>query len=593
MFLSNYSLKFKLYALATICVICLASYSIFSFSVLKEVKVTGPIYLDIITSKDLIADILPPPEYIVESYLILFELAGASDEASRSAFKNRLQLLQKEYQDRHAYWDANLKDEGMRQLLLQEMHAPATSFFKTMESQFMPALQAGDKERMNALLYGELHTQFATHREAVDKLVDKATAQVNTIEQRTNQTLQNTSTALLGFATLIALACYGMATIIISSIVKPMSTLREYATHVAKGDLNKESTLNQRDEIGNVAASVYVMVQNLKAKIAESDQKSAIANQESKRANEAMQASEGLRIEAQRSQASVMTAVEGLQEVVHSVANSSRALSDQVERSQRGAQTQSERIAETATAMEQMNATVLEVAQNASNAAESSQEASSKAKIGADAVDRVVLGISNARSQALKLKDDMESLGKEAEGIGQIMSVIRDIADQTNLLALNAAIEAARAGDAGRGFAVVADEVRKLAEKTMEATKRVGDAVDGIQKGTTSSKYSVEEAVSAIESATELANHSGQALSEIVGLVERASDQVRSIASASVQQSAASEEINRSIDEVNNISTQTAAGMHESAQVVIQLDEEASTLRELIAGLRAPRGSAY
>jgi len=172
------------------------------------------------------------------------------------------------------------------------------------------------------------------------------------------------------------------------------------------------------------------------------------------------------------------------------------------------------------------------------------------------------------------------------------MSVIRDIADQTNLLALNAAIEAARAGDAGRGFAVVADEVRKLAEKTMEATKRVGDAVDGIQKGTTSSKHSVEEAVSAIESATELANHSGQALSEIVGLVERASDQVRSIASASVQQSAASEEINRSIDEVNNISTQTAAGMHESAQVVIQLDEEARTLRELIEGLRAPRGSA-
>ena len=101
---------------------------------------------------------------------------------------------------------------------------------------------------------------------------------------------------------------------------------------------------------------------------------------------------------------------------------------------------------------------------------------------------------------------------RQAEGIGQIMNVISDIADQTNLLALNAAIEAARAGDAGRGFAVVADEVRKLAEKTMTATHEVGAVITGIQEGTRKSVAGVNLSINTIQEATNLANQSGQTL---------------------------------------------------------------------------------
>ena len=111
-------------------------------------------------------------------------------------------------------------------------------------------------------------------------------------------------------------------------------------------------------------------------------------------------------------------------------------------------------------------------------------------------------------------------LGKQAQGIGQILNVISDIADQTNLLALNAAIEAARAGEAGRGFAVVADEVRKLAEKTMTATGEVGEAIRNIQVGTQKNMSNVEQSVQAVVSATALADKSGNALVDIVNLVE-------------------------------------------------------------------------
>jgi len=181
----------------------------------------------------------------------------------------------------------------------------------------------------------------------------------------------------------------------------------------------------------------------------------------------------------------------------------------------------------------------------------------------------------------------MATLGKQAEGIGQIMAVISDIADQTNLLALNAAIEAARAGEAGRGFAVVADEVRKLAEKTMTATKEVGDAITGIQTGTRKNMDNVDRSVAAIGEATALANQSGGSLNAIVTLVEQTSDQVRSIAAASEQQSAASDEINRSIEEVSVISNETADAMAQGAQAVAELAKQSQELKALIAEMRS------
>jgi methyl-accepting chemotaxis protein len=181
----------------------------------------------------------------------------------------------------------------------------------------------------------------------------------------------------------------------------------------------------------------------------------------------------------------------------------------------------------------------------------------------------------------------MGTLAVQAQGIGQILNVISDIADQTNLLALNAAIEAARAGDAGRGFAVVADEVRKLAEKTMSATKEVGQAIEGIQDGTRKNMGNVDRTSQTIEEATTLVRQSGEALDVIVAMVDHASDQVRSIATASEEQSSASEEINRSIDQVAAISTDTAQAMDQAAQAVAELAHQTQVLQNLIWDMKS------
>ena len=267
------------------------------------------------------------------------------------------------------------------------------------------------------------------------------------------------------------------------------------------------------------------------------------------------------------------------------VASASEELAAQIEQSSRGSDEQRSRTAEAATAMEEMNSTVMEVARSAGTASDLADQAKNKAQQGSELVDKVVETISGVERQSVALKADMTELGKQAEGIGQIMNVISDIADQTNLLALNAAIEAARAGDAGRGFAVVADEVRKLAEKTMHATNEVGAHIRAVQDSARKNIQNTEAAAQAVQSSTELAHQSGAALREIVGMVDATADHVRGIATASEQQSAASEEISRSTEEINRIASETAEAMLQSGQAVSDLARLASELRNIISNM--------
>jgi len=399
----------------------------------------------------------------------------------------------------------------------------------------------------------------------------------------------------IGLLAAAALATILIAFVIIRGVMRQLGEdpgyLYEVASKIAGGDLDvrfKDSKVQ-----GGVYEVLRGMVGTLKQKIGEAEEKSAQAAREAEQARVATAEAQEAKALAERAKAEGMLQAAGhLEGVVEIVSSASEELSAQVEQSSHGAEEQAQRIGETATAMEEMNATVMEVARNASQAAETTEKARDRAESGAKVVSRVVEGIGQVQNQALGMKEDMSHLGKQAEGIGQIMNVISDIADQTNLLALNAAIEAARAGEAGRGFAVVADEVRKLAEKTMTATKEVGDAIHGIQQGTQKNIGNVETTVKTINEATTLAGESGEALAEIVHLVDLATDQVRSIATASEQQSAASEEINRSIEDVSRISSETSDAMRQSAMAVSELANQSAVLRNLIMEMKNESGGA-
>lgn len=274
-------------------------------------------------------------------------------------------------------------------------------------------------------------------------------------------------------------------------------------------------------------------------------------------------------------------------EIADRVASASEELSAQVEQVSQGAEIQQQRVGETATAMDEMTATVIEVSRNASQASDQANNAKDKADEGAELVNKVVGSINQINTTAQTLQNNMKELGQQADAIGDVITVISDIADQTNLLALNAAIEAARAGDAGRGFAVVADEVRKLAEKTMAATTEVGENIRTIQTAAGTNIDSVDSVVGNIYEVTELSNNSGRALSEIVSMSVDSSSLISSIATAAEQQSATTEEINGAIEEVNTIVSETTDGMLQSAQAVQELAQMAMELKEILTELRS------
>jgi methyl-accepting chemotaxis protein len=281
----------------------------------------------------------------------------------------------------------------------------------------------------------------------------------------------------------------------------------------------------------------------------------------------------------------VTQAAKRAEDVVRALLDCSKRLAAQIAQAEDGAAQQRDRAGATAQAMSDMSESIRGAAESAESAAKGAEGAGGKATEGAEVVRQVMSSVEEVRTQSQALKENMGALGKQAEAIGQIMNVIRDIADQTNLLALNAAIEAARAGDAGRGFAVVADEVRKLAEKTMTATHEVGEAIGNIQQGTRTNVAQVEQSAHAIERTNELAGRSGEALREIVGLVNDTTLRVRGIATAVELQAGASAQVDAAVAEISDIALSTSAGMDEAARDVEELRRLADQLREVVEGM--------
>ncbi|MFZ5811801.1 MAG: methyl-accepting chemotaxis protein [Thermodesulfobacteriota bacterium] len=411
----------------------------------------------------------------------------------------------------------------------------------------------------------------------------------STIENKTQTIL---TAILLG----VAAAFVGMAVIslaITRSIVRPIREAAVAAQKIASGDLEVTLAVIGRDEAATLEDALNVMVGALRGNIRDIEAKTAEAQEKARQAEAAMREAEEASCRADRAKSEGMAdAALRLEAVAASLTEATQAITGRADGIRSRTGHQRDRIQETATAMEEMNATVLEVARNAGQAAGEAEASRDKARKGQEVVDGSVTAMRSIQSQAQTLTANMLELGKMAEDIGRIMTVIQDIADQTNLLALNAAIEAARAGEAGRGFAVVADEVRKLAEKTMGATKEVGDSIQAIQNVARENVQGMERTASAITDASGLAGESGEVLREIVDTAQSSAGQIQSIAAAAEEQSAASEEINKAIDEINAIALDIAQTMEETVDSIHSLAAQANELREVISSLKQEAGAA-
>jgi methyl-accepting chemotaxis protein len=399
----------------------------------EQVRIGGDAYTGIVLGKDLIADILPPPEFVIESYLVCQLMPEAATPEELKDLESRLGRLQGEFITRRDYWrDQDLEASNERPLL-EKVCATAEGFYAVANARFVPAVMAGKSVEAQAVLKGELSAAFNEHRAAVDALVPVIQQAAADTEASAAGLIVSSRTQLAAVVVLTVTALVILSVMVARTITRPATKLDVRLKEIAcgDGDLTHRIDVTGRDELGCVAGSFNLFVGNIERLVS-------------------------------RVKGSTLEINSGASQI----ASASQSLAE-------GA-------TEQAASLEQITASMDQVSMMTQQSADNVRKASGVASTSKRSAD-------SGQHEMKQLSVAMGQIKDSSAQIGKIIMVIDEIAFQTNLLALNAAVEAARAGEAGRGFAVVAEEVRKLAKRSAEAAKStstlIQDAAGRAERG--------------------------------------------------------------------------------------------------------------
>jgi methyl-accepting chemotaxis protein len=441
-----------------------ALYGAWSFKTLNQLKVNGPLYQRIVQSKDLVADILPPPVFIIESYLVSLQLVQAGEKAQQDKFIDQLKSLRNDYNLRHDFWSKASLDPALQEQFLKQAHEPAQAFFNTVFTDLVPAVQKNDKEAVGAAM-DKIHRTYETHRKAIDQVVDLANKRAQSDEAGALEGIQSSTWLLFAILVLSVGASVGVAWLIIRSIVTPLREAVDVAKQFASGDLSANFSAQGHSEIDELLTALKDM------------------------------------------QDSLTRVVHRVRNGAESVASASAEIAQGNHNLSARTESQAAALEEASASMEQLRSTVSQNADSAHQANQAAQSATSVAIRGGEVATQMV--------------ETMRGINDSSRRIADIIGVIDGIAFQTNILALNAAVEAARAGEQGRGFAVVASEVRSLAGRSATAAKEIksliGDSVVSVEQGSVlvdQARATMTEVVNSIHSVADIMGKISVASSE-------------------------------------------------------------------------------
>ena len=327
--------------------------------------------------------------------------------------------------------------------------------------------------------------------------------------------------AYIVVATILFMVIY-LLTGLYLALTETIGRLHVTAERLADGDLTARLELTTRDETAQIAASVNAVGDSLN------------------------------------------TALYAVRQSNNHLSNVSQNMFKASQQTADGVDNQMREVEQAATAINQMAAAVQEVMRNTSDAADAAQDAEVAAEQGKVVVDEAVKAIDRLDVEVRQASDVITKLDKDNQEVSRVLEVIRGVADQTNLLALNAAIEAARAGEQGRGFAVVADEVRALAHKTRESTLEIQEMIVRLQNGAREAVEVMGRGAQYASGGVEKVRAAGAAFHEISAAVVKINAMNTQVATASTQQGAVSEEINRNIINLSDLAEKTALTAQES-----------------------------
>jgi len=541
--LGNMKLWQRFVALIVCVVLGFVVYGLWSFKTLDELKVNGPIYHNIIQGKDLVADVLPPPEYIIESYLVSLQLASSSGNES-AALIDRLKVLKADYDTRHTYWEkAGLSNE-LSDALLNQAHAPAVAFYGVAFDEFMPALQRGDSEAKSKAI-AQMRIHYETHRTAIDKVVQLANQRVSDDEATAKRHIASGVTLML-VVLAFAIGLTVILTVAISrSVTRPLLLMQSRMIEIKNShDFTHRIGLGSSDEVGETAAAFDELISSLHETLSRLQ----------KNASEVSVSAQSLAVSSQQ------------------VALSSGE--------------QSSAASAMAATVEQLTTSIAHVADRAKEARDISVDSGGRSSQGGKIISDAATAMIDLAQAVKQASTSIGALGDKSGQISSVIKVIREVAEQTNLLALNAAIEAARAGEQGRGFAVVADEVRKLAERTSNATEEISRVIESMQSGTNAAISVMNSAVTRADDAAVLAHEAGDAINKIKGGVSSVEGAVADISSSLEEQSRASNNIASHVEKVAQMVEENNAAAAQTADSAVRLEQLSTDMRSVVSSFR-------
>ena len=402
-------------------------------------------------------------------------------------------------------------------------------------------LDAGQVEQARAQLNSTNNELFRQARELIRVIIESNNRQIKEGAVAAEELRNSALTWMISGIVLAFIIAIVIGVLITRLITRPIAQAVESAQRIAKGDLTQAIITERTDEAGQLLMALADMQGGLKSTLVE------IAN-----------ASDQL-------------------------ASAAEELSAVTDESTRGLTRQNDEIQQAATAVNQMTAAVDEVASNAVSTSEASRQATDEAEDGRQQVEQAVAGMSSMVGEINDSTQSVADLAGQVREIGKVIDVIRGIADQTNLLALNAAIEAARAGEQGRGFAVVADEVRALAHRTQVSTVDIEKMIGDVQTGADDAVAAMNKSLSWANNTQTLAQNAGEALQRITASVAKINERNLVIASASEEQAAVAREVDRNLLNIQDLSTQTAAGAHQTNASSQDLSRLATSFNVLVS----------
>jgi len=485
---------------------------------LSQLKVGGPLYDKIKLGNDLVADILPPPEYVIEAYLEV--TLALQDPSSLAARRDRLAQLKKDYDERRDYWSKSDLDAALKTKLVDKSHADVQRFWTLAEQTFLPALAKSDTAAA-ARSYAEITAAYTAHRAVIDEIVKQTNDDNAAAEAEATSRVKWFMTLLWSISGLVFVVVVAGIVGVAKGVIQPIVGMTDVMQRLAGGELESEIPSRGRgDEVGAMAGAVQIFKEN------------ALRVQ----AMEAAEAVSAKQAEQDR-KATMQRVADGFERAIGQIIRTVTSASSDIEAAAGS-------LAKTAETTQGLSATVAAASEQSSSNVQSAAAASEEMASSVDEISRQVQqsrGIAQAAvAQAERTNVRISELSQSASRIGEVIKMITAVAEQTNLLALNATIEAARAGDAGRGFAVVASEVKALSAQTAKATEEIAAQVTQMQ------------------SATE---HSVSAIKEIGSTIAQISEISTVIAAAVEEQGAATQEIARNVQQAAQGATQVTGSI--------------------------------